>query len=86
MARVRCPDCAREVSSHAPAGPGCGYPLQAGTGRAQPPHNSQSPLQSPHLWGRVVLALGAWLVTPWIARLIVALAVCVLAYFMFTGR
>ena len=36
--------------------------------------------------GRVALVLGAWLVTPWIARLIVALAVCVLAYFMFTGR
>ena len=32
------------------------------------------------------LVLGAWLVTPWIAKLIVALAVCVLAYFMFTGR
>ena len=30
--------------------------------------------------------LGAWLVTPWITKLIVALAVCVLAYFMFTGR
>jgi hypothetical protein len=43
-------------------------------------------LRSPHLWGRVALVLGAWLVTPWIARLIVALAVCVLAYFMFTGR
>jgi len=43
-------------------------------------------LHSPHLWGRVALVLGAWLVTPWIARLIVALAVCVLAYFMFSGR
>ena len=32
------------------------------------------------------LVLGAWLVTPWITKLIVALAVCVLAYFMFTGR
>lgn len=79
MALMRCPECGREVSSQAPACPSCGYPLQA---KAQPPNA----LQSPHLWGRVALALGAWLVTPWIARLIVALAVCVLAYFMFTGR
>ena len=35
---------------------------------------------------RVAMVLGAWLVTPWIARLVVALAVCVLAYFMFVGR
>jgi hypothetical protein len=34
----------------------------------------------------LAVVLGAWLVTPWIARLIVALAVCVLAYFMFTAR
>jgi len=30
------------------------------------------------------MVLGAWLVTPWLARLIVALAVCVVAYFLFT--
>jgi hypothetical protein len=83
MALVRCPECGREVSSKAPACPSCGYPLQA---RGAPPAEPQNALQSPHVWGRVALALGAWLVTPWIARLIVALAVCVLAYFMFTGR
>lgn len=84
MALIRCPECAREISSHAPACPSCGYPLQA---RNSPP-GAPAPhaLQSPHLWGRLAMVLGAWLVTPWIARLIVALAVCVLAYFMFTGR
>ncbi|MBP8151355.1 MAG: zinc ribbon domain-containing protein [Xylophilus sp.] len=87
MALVRCPECGREVSSHAPACPACGYPLQAkNPAPGTPPAPGQSPLHSPHLWGRVALVLGAWLVTPWIARLIVALAVCVLAYFMFTGR
>ncbi|WP_298209738.1 zinc ribbon domain-containing protein [Acidovorax sp.] len=79
MALMRCPECGREVSSQAPACPACGYPLQA----KAPPLNA---LQSPQVWVRVATALGAWLVTPWIARLIVALAVCVLAYFMFTGR
>lgn len=79
MALIQCPECGRDVSTQARSCPGCGYPLQS-----QPP--AQSALQSPHVWGRVATALGAWLVTPWIAKLIVALAVCVLAYFMFTGR
>ena len=83
MALIKCPECAREVSSNAPACPACGYPLRATGAPPAQPHNA---LQSPHVWGRVAVALGAWLVTPWIARLIVALAVCVLAYFMFTGR
>ena len=84
MALIRCPECGREISSHAPACPSCGYPMQ---GRdAPPPADAPHALQSPHLWGRVAMVLGAWLVTPWIARLVVALAVCVLAYFMFTGR
>lgn len=83
MALMRCPECAREVSSHAPACPSCGYPLQ---GNAPSSHGAKNVFQSPHLWGRMALVLGAWLVTPWIVRLIFALAVCVLAYFMFTGR
>ena len=83
MALLRCPECGREVSSRAPACPSCGYPLQ---GDAPLSQGGKNALQSPHVWGSVALVLGAWLVTPWIARLIVALAVCVLAYFMFTGR
>lgn len=85
MALIRCPECGREISSQAPACPSCGYPLQA-AGKAAAPGTPQTALQSPHLWGRLAMVLGAWLVTPWLARLIVALAVCVLAYFMFTGR
>ena len=89
MALIRCPECGREVSSKAPACPACGYPLQASDAfrtDPPPPAEPQTALQSPHLWGRVAMVLGAWLVTPWITKLIVALAVCVLAYFMFTGR
>lgn len=84
MALISCPECGREISSHAPACPSCGYPLQADgkSPSATPPHA----LQSPRLWGRVAMVVGAWLVTPWIARLIVGLAAFVLAYFMFTGR
>lgn len=83
MALIRCPECGREVSSQAPACPSCGYPLQAQVPQPSDPRNA---LQSPQLWGRVATVLGAWLVTRWVAKLILALAVCVLAYFMFTGR
>ncbi len=82
MALVNCPECGHEVSRQASACPSCGHPLQVPRTDAPAPQNA---LQSPHLWGRVATVLGAWLVTPWIAKLIVALAVCVLAYFMFTG-
>lgn len=86
MALIRCPECGREVSSRAPACPACGYPLQPNAAPPPADHRPQNALQSPHVWSRVAMVLGAWLVTPWIARLVVALAVCVLAYFMFTGR
>lgn len=86
MALIQCPECGREVSSQAPACPACGYPLQAGNGPGHVPPTPPPAWQSPHVWSRVATVLGAWLVTPWIARLIVALAVCVVAYFMFTGR
>ena len=58
MALIKCPECAREVSSHAPACPACGYPLRATGAPPAQPHNA---LQSPHVWGRVAVALGAWL-------------------------
>ncbi|WP_313295197.1 zinc ribbon domain-containing protein [Diaphorobacter sp.] len=82
MALMKCPECGQNVSTQARTCPACGYPLKAD----QRPMHEQPALQSPHVWGRVATALGAWLVTPWIAKLIVALAVCVLAYFMFTGK
>ena len=83
MALIRCPECGREVSSQAPACPGCGYPLLA-QDAGRPP--GQPAWQSPRVWSRLAMVLGAWLVTPWLARLIVALAVCVVAYFLFTAK
>ncbi|WP_091570333.1 zinc-ribbon domain-containing protein [Oryzisolibacter propanilivorax] len=75
MALIHCPACGREVSEQAQACPGCGHPLRAaGSGLAGAP-----------VWQRLAWVLGTWLVTPWLARLVVALAVCVLAYFLFTG-
>lgn len=83
MALIRCPECSREVSSHAPACPGCGYPLQAGTARSGAPA-PQPAWQSPSVWGRIATVLGAWMIVPWLARLIFAVGALVLGYFMFT--
>jgi len=86
MALMRCPECSREVSSHAPACPGCGYPIQSGAAPS-PQHGPNAPQpawQSPGVWGRVATVLGAWLVVPWLARLVFAIGLLVLGYFMFT--
>lgn len=79
MALIRCPECSREVSSHAPACPGCGYPLKAGA--AQDP---QPAWKSPGVWSRIATVLGASAIAPWIARLVFGLGALVLGYFMFT--
>lgn len=36
MGLTRCPDCDRQVSTEAPACPGCGRPLSAGASQARP--------------------------------------------------
>ncbi|ENV08709.1 hypothetical protein F966_02824 [Acinetobacter higginsii] len=75
MALISCSECSRQVSTQANACPHCGYPLQT-------QHNTPEPraLQSPHVLSRTIMALGAWLITPWIARLLFGLAVLVFAY------
>lgn len=75
MALIQCPECGRQVSTLAAQCPGCGHPISA------PPAQNAS-----QVWSKALLALGAWLVTPWIARLIVALAALVVAYFLFRGH
>ncbi|MGB3068250.1 MAG: zinc ribbon domain-containing protein [Ottowia sp.] len=81
MALISCPECGHTISTKAQACPSCGYVL-----KPSEQDGGRGPLQSPHVWSTALGVLGAWLVTPWIARLIVALAVCVLGYFMFTGK
>ncbi|WEI17564.1 zinc ribbon domain-containing protein [Acinetobacter proteolyticus] len=75
MALISCPECSRQVSTQANSCPHCGYPLQT-------QHNAPEPeeLQSSHVLSRAIMALGAWLVTPWITRLLFGLAVLVFAY------
>ena len=43
-------------------------------------------MQSPRVWSNAIFALGAWLITPWIAKLVVAVVALVVAYFLFRGH
>lgn len=43
------------------------------------PQQSPEPRQEHSAWSKAVLALGAWLVVPWIARVITVIALCVVA-------
>ena len=81
MALVKCPECGHTISTQAVSCPSCGYVLKSGAG-----NDAGGALHSPHVWSAAVMALGAWLVTPWIVRLIVALGLLVLGYFLFTGK
>ncbi|MBJ8417841.1 zinc ribbon domain-containing protein [Acinetobacter calcoaceticus] len=81
MALISCPECSSQVSTQANSCPHCGYPLQ--TQRHTPESGA---LQSPHVLSRAIMALGAWLVTPWIARLLFGLAVLVFAYFLLKSK
>ncbi|RYF43986.1 MAG: zinc-ribbon domain-containing protein [Comamonadaceae bacterium] len=67
MALTPCPECGRQVSASAPACPGCGHPLKAGTGRDSG-------------WlGKLAGVFGVWLLAPWAARVLVFIAACVVA-------
>ncbi len=81
MALIQCPECGHTISTEAHACPSCGY-----VQKPDEPGTSGAPLKSPRVWSAALGVLGAWLVTPWIARLIVALAVLVFAYFVLTGK
>ncbi|RYF32898.1 MAG: zinc ribbon domain-containing protein [Comamonadaceae bacterium] len=83
MALVACSECGKQVSTQAASCPSCGAPVNggaAGTARREPVVNAS-------LLGKLVTAMGAWLVIPWIARLLVFLAGIVMLIVMFrSGR
>lgn len=79
MALVACSECGKEVSTLAASCPSCGAPV-GGSARREPVVNAS-------LLGKVVTAVGAWLVVPWIARLLVFLAGIAMLIVMFrSGR
>lgn len=81
MALIACPECRHQVSTLARACPSCGAPI------AEPayalPQRSEA-LVTPGLLGRLLTVLGAWLVVPWVARTIVAVAGIAMLIVMFS--
>jgi hypothetical protein len=75
MSLVPCPECGRSVSTSANSCPGCGHPLRQAA-------------ESPSGWiGKAATVLGAWLIAPWVARLLAFVAACAVAIVMFrSGR
>ncbi|WP_187394975.1 hypothetical protein [Pigmentiphaga aceris] len=43
------------------------------------PQTPQEPRQEHSGWSKAILALGAWAVAPWIARVITVIALCAVA-------
>ena len=78
MALVACSECGKQVSTQAASCPSCGAPVNGGSARREPVVNAG-------LLGKVVTAVGAWLVVPWIARLLVFLAGIVMLIVMFSS-
>ena len=81
MALAPCPECGHKVSTQAASCPACGYPKKNTRNVEQQPA-----MQSPRIWSNAIFALGAWLITPWIAKLVVAVVALVVAYFLFRGH
>ena len=67
MALVACTECGKQVSTQASTCPSCGAPVPGGLGRREPVVNAG-------LLGKVAAVVGAWLVVPWIVRLLAFLA------------
>ena len=84
MALVACSECGKQVSTLATSCPSCGAPVNGGgDGSAA----RREPVVNAGLLGKLVTAMGAWLVIPWIARLLVFLAGIVMLIVMFrSGR
>lgn len=80
MALKSCPECGHQVSDLAAACPSCGAPVTGARsqGSSGPGHDT---------WGKVALGMGAWLISPWIARTIAVVVFAIVAVVLFSqGR
>lgn len=84
MALVACSECGKQVSTLAANCPSCGAPV---AGRTAAAGDRQPPLVNAGVLGKAVVALGAWLVVPWVVRLLAFLAGIAMLIVMFrSGR
>lgn len=82
MALVSCSECGREVSTLAAACPHCGAPVGRGNATSR---EARGPIVTPGLLGKVATMIGAWLVVPWIVRVLAFVAGIVMLIVMFAG-
>ncbi|WP_038218051.1 zinc ribbon domain-containing protein [Xenophilus azovorans] len=75
MALVACPECGHQVSTLAKACPQCGAP--------PPGARTSEPVITGGLLGKLATVLGAWLVMPWVVRLLTFIAAMVMFSVMF---
>ncbi|AMM24588.1 hypothetical protein [Variovorax sp. PAMC 28711] len=78
MALVVCSECGKQVSTLAASCPSCGAPV-AGAAAS----DRQAPLVNAGVLGKAVVAIGAWLVVPWVVRLLAFLAGIAMLIVMF---
>ncbi|WP_371436636.1 zinc ribbon domain-containing protein [Polaromonas sp.] len=78
MALVACSECGKQISTLAATCPSCGAPVAGSPASARPP-----PLVNAGVLGKAVVAIGAWLVVPWVVRLLAFLAGIAMLIVMF---
>ncbi|MGK6307237.1 zinc ribbon domain-containing protein [Variovorax sp. DT-64] len=80
MALIACPECGKQVSTQASACPACGAPVSGSTA----PHGGRrEPVVNATLLGKIAAVVGAWLVVPWLVRLLAFLAGVAMLIVMF---
>lgn len=82
MALIACPECGHQVSTLAKSCPSCGAPVAAAPVDASP---RREPVVTAGLLGKVVAAIAAWLVAPWVVRMVAFVAGIVMLIVMFAA-
>jgi hypothetical protein len=80
MALIACPECGKQVSTQAATCPACGAPVPGSPAAPGP----REPVVTAGLLGKVAAVIGAWLVVPWVVRLLAFLAGIVMLIVMFS--
>jgi uncharacterized membrane protein YvbJ len=83
VALISCSECGKQISTQAVSCPSCGHPMRPASSTAS---SAQDALLNPGFLGKAAAVLGAWLVVPWLARLLAFIAACVVAIVMFTSN
>ena len=79
MALIDSAECGKKVSTLAATCPSCGAPVHGGA----PLKVQKEPIVTSGLLGRIAAVLGAWVVAPWLVRLVAVVAGITMMIVMF---